>query len=98
AQIICKNNTLCTRLVWCIRRDISMLGGAKGIDASWFGSSSGFLGLRQRAARSHYDEPVAGAEWVAVSNQFFTTLIAPLSATLAGKDLDPWKANGVWGH
>ncbi len=66
--------------------DISIFGGAKGIDVGWFGSSSGFLGLvGQRAARPIYQEPLSGAEWVAVSNQFFTTLLAPLNATLAGK-------------
>ena len=70
-----------TRLVWCID------GRAKGIDVGWFGSSSGFVGLGQRAARPYYQESIAGAEWVAVSNQFFTTLIAPLTA----------KATGVWG-
>ena len=70
-----------TRLVWCID------GRAKGIDVGWFGSSSGFLGLGQRVARLYYQESIAGAEWVAVSNQFFTTLIAPLTA----------KATGVWG-
>jgi YidC/Oxa1 family membrane protein insertase len=77
-----------TRLVWCIRRDISIFGGAKGIDVGWFGSSGGFLGLGQRAARSYYQQTVADAEWVAVSNQFFTTLMAPLTD----------KANGVWGR
>jgi YidC/Oxa1 family membrane protein insertase len=77
-----------TRLVWCIRKDISIFGGAKGIDAGWFGSSAGFLGLGQRAARSYYQQTVADAEWVAVSNQFFTTLVAPLTD----------KANGVWGR
>jgi len=71
-----------TRLVWCID------GRAKGIDVGWFGSSGGFLGLGQRAARPYYQENIAGAEWVAVSNQFFTTLMAPLSA----------KATGVWGR
>src|SRR3984893_10453069 len=71
-----------TRLVWCID------GRAKGIDVSWFGSSGGFLGLGQRAARPYYQENIAGAEWVAVSNQFFTTLMAPLTA----------KATGVWGR
>ena len=71
-----------TRLVWCID------GRAKGIDVGWFGSSGGFLGLGQRAARPYYQENIAGAEWVAVSNQFFTTLIAPLTA----------KATGVWGR
>jgi len=70
-----------TRLVWCID------GRAKGIDVGWFGSSGGFLGLGQRTARPYYQESIAGAEWVAVSNQFFTTLIAPLTA----------KATGVWG-
>jgi YidC/Oxa1 family membrane protein insertase len=71
-----------TRLVWCID------GRAKGIDVGWFGSSGGFLGLGQRAARPYYQENIAGAEWVAVSNQFFTTLMAPITA----------KATGVWGR
>jgi YidC/Oxa1 family membrane protein insertase len=71
-----------TRLAWCID------GRAKGIDANWFGSSGGFLGLNQRAARPYYQENISGAEWVAVSNQFFTTLMAPLTA----------KATGVWGR
>jgi YidC/Oxa1 family membrane protein insertase len=71
-----------TRLAWCID------GKAKGVDVGWFGSSGGFLGLGQRAARPYYEESIAGAEWVAVSNQFFTTLLAPLTA----------KATGVWGR
>jgi YidC/Oxa1 family membrane protein insertase len=71
-----------TRLVWCID------GRAKGIDVGWFGSSGGVLGLGQRPARPYYQESIAGAEWVAVSNQFFTTLIAPLTA----------KATAVWGR
>jgi YidC/Oxa1 family membrane protein insertase len=71
-----------TRLVWCID------GRAKGIDVGWFGSSGGILGLGQRAARPYYQENIAGAEWVAVSNQFFTTLMAPLTA----------KAISVWGR
>src|SRR5207248_11648245 len=50
--------------------------------------SGGFLGLGQRAARPYYQESIAGAEWVAVSNQFFTTLMAPLTA----------KATSVWGR
>jgi len=71
-----------TRLVWCIA------GKAKGIDVGWFGSSGGFLGMGQRAARPFYQENIAGAEWVAVSDQFFTTLVAPLTA----------KADVVWGR
>jgi YidC/Oxa1 family membrane protein insertase len=71
-----------TRLVWCVD------GRAKGIDVGWFGASGGFLGMGQRAARPFYQEPLTGAQWVAVSNQFFTTLMAPLTA----------KATGVWGR
>jgi YidC/Oxa1 family membrane protein insertase len=70
------------RLVWCVN------GKAKGIDVSWFASSNGFLGLNQRAARPSYEEKFAGAEWAAVSNQFFTTLVASLTT----------KANSVWGR
>src|SRR5437764_2076313 len=77
-----------TRLVWCIERNVSVWGGAKGIDAGWFGSSGGILGMGQRAARPYFEQTLGGAEWVAVSNQFFTTLMAPLSA----------KATGVWGR
>jgi len=71
-----------TRLVWCVD------GRAKGIDVGWFGASGGFLGMGQRAARPFYQEPLTGAQWVAVSNQFFTTLMAPLTA----------KATGAWGR
>ncbi len=88
APIHPKDYPLYTRLVWCIRKDISIFGGAKGIDVGWFGSSSGFLGLGQRPARPVYQQPLAGAEWVAVSNQFFTTLMAPLTA----------QATSVWGQ
>src|SRR6266516_1186395 len=53
-----------TRLVWCID------GKAKGIDVGWFAASGGFLGINARAARPFYQENIAGAEWVAVSDQF----------------------------
>src|SRR5436190_13497493 len=71
-----------TRLVWCID------GKAKGIDVGWFAASGGLLGINARAARPFYQENIAGAEWVAVSDQFFTTLLAPLTA----------KANAAWGR
>jgi YidC/Oxa1 family membrane protein insertase len=82
APIHAKDYPSYTRLAWCIA------GKAKGIDVGWFQSSGGFLGVGQRAARPFYEENIAGAEWVAVSSQFFTTLIAPLEA----------KANRVWGR
>ena len=69
-----------TRLAWCVD------GRTKGIDVGWFGGGGGFFGLGQHPARALYEQSAAGAEWVAVSNQFFTTLVAPLGA----------KANNAW--
>jgi YidC/Oxa1 family membrane protein insertase len=92
APIHAKDYPTFTRLVWCIRQDVGVFGGAKGIDVGWFGSSGGFLGLGQRAARPYYQENVAGAEWAAVNSQFFTTLIAPLTDNAAQK------VNAVWGR
>jgi YidC/Oxa1 family membrane protein insertase len=64
-----------TRLVWCVN------GTAKGVDVGWFGASNGLFGIfGQRPERPLYNENVKGAEWVATSDQFFTTLIAPLTA------------------
>jgi YidC/Oxa1 family membrane protein insertase len=71
-----------TRLVWCID------GKARDKNVSWFEGGSGFFGVGQRAPQPFYQENTAPAEWVAVTNQFFTTLIAPLTA----------KSNGVWGR
>src|SRR5438067_5731419 len=82
APIHAKDYPSYTRLVWCID------GKAKGIDVGWFGGGSGFLGMGQRAARPLYQQNIAGAEWVAVSDQFFTTLLAPLTG----------KATQVWGR
>lgn len=71
-----------TRLVWCID------GKARDKNVSWFQGGSGFFGVGQRAPQPFYQENTAPAEWVAVTDQFFTTLIAPLTA----------KATGVWGR
>ena len=81
-----------TRLVWCIPHEIGVFHGAKGIDVGWFGSSGGFLGLGQRGARPYYDEKLPGAQWAAVSDQFFTTLIAPITDNVAAK------VSAVWGR
>ena len=64
------------------------LAAAAGFSAWWVSALPGLI----------YQENIAGAEWVAVSNQFFTTLMAPAYRQLAGKGLDPWKANGVVGQ
>jgi YidC/Oxa1 family membrane protein insertase len=71
-----------TRLVWCID------GKAHDKNVSWFEGGSGILGMGQRTPQLFYQENTAPAEWCAVTNQFFTTLIAPLNA----------KANGIWGR
>src|SRR5438067_7732092 len=81
APIHPKDYSYYTRLVWCLD------GKAKGVDVNWFGGGSGFFGIGQRAPQPFYQQDLAHADWAAVSDQFFTILIAPLSA----------KANGVWG-
>ena len=71
-----------TRLVWAIN------GKAKDRNVSAFQAGSGFLGIGAHAAQPVFQENFAGAEWTAVTNQFFATIIAPLSA----------KAIGIWGR
>lgn len=71
-----------TRLVWCVN------GESKGVDVGWFEGSGGFLGFGQHAPRPFYQEKVANADWAAMSNQFFTTILTPLNA----------KAGEVWGR
>jgi YidC/Oxa1 family membrane protein insertase len=82
APIHPKDYSYYTRLVWCID------GKAKGIDVNWFGGGGGLFGIGQHAAQPFYQQDLANADWAAVSDQFFTTLIAPLTA----------KANGLWGR
>jgi YidC/Oxa1 family membrane protein insertase len=71
-----------TRLVWCID------GKAKGVDVNWFGGGGGLFGIGSRAPQPFYQQDLANADWAAVSDQFFTTLIASLTG----------KGNGVWGR
>jgi YidC/Oxa1 family membrane protein insertase len=84
APIHPKDYSYYTRLVWSV-------GDGKdkgGIDVNWFGGGSGFFGINSRAPQPFYQQDLANSDWIAVSDQFFTTLIAPLTA----------KANGVWGR
>ena len=70
-----------TRATWCID------GKAKYTDVSWFAAQNyPIVGMQKRAAQQYHSEPLAGAEWVGVSNQFFVTLITPLTT----------KATSVW--
>ncbi len=70
-----------TRLAW------SVAGKAKGIDVSWFAAQNyPFVGVQKRAAQEFYSEKFAGAEWAGMTDQFFATLVSPLSV----------KATEVW--
>ena len=69
-----------TRVVWCIN------GKARDRNVSAFQGSGGFLGLGQHPPQPVFQENFAGAEWTAVTDQFFATIIAPLNA----------KATGIW--
>src|SRR5947207_10617044 len=71
-----------TRLVWCIN------GKARDRNVSAFQGSGGFLGIGAHPAQPVFQENFAGAEWTAVTDQFFATIIAPLNA----------KATGIWGR
>jgi YidC/Oxa1 family membrane protein insertase len=64
-----------TRLVWCIE------GKPKATDVSWFAAQSyPLVGVQKRAAQPMFQEKVNGAEWAAMTNQFFTSIITPLTA------------------
>jgi YidC/Oxa1 family membrane protein insertase len=70
-----------TRVVWCIN------GKANGIDVNWFPAQNyPLIGVEKRPAQAVYLEKVNGAEWAAMSNQFFTTILTPLN----GKVSDVW--------
>src|SRR5215475_11621785 len=71
-----------TRLVWSIN------GKARDRNVSAFQGSGGFLGIGAHAAQPVFQENFAGAEWTAVTDQFFATIITPLNA----------KATGIWGR
>jgi YidC/Oxa1 family membrane protein insertase len=71
-----------TRLVWYIN------GKARDRNVSAFQGSGGFLGFGQHSAQPVFQENFAGAEWTAVTDQFFATILTPLNA----------KAIGIWGH
>ena len=70
-----------TRLVWLVG------GHTKGIDVGWFAGGGGFFGMGQHPAASLPHAELNAADWVAASNQFFTTLVVPLTG----------KADAVWG-
>src|SRR5438445_8725963 len=80
-----------TRLVWCIPTR-GWFGGstlaAHDRNVSSFQGGAGFLGIGAHPAQPVFQENFAGAEWTAVTDQFFATIVAPLNA----------KATGIWGR
>ena len=73
---------LYTRLVWCID------GTTTDKNITSFQAGSGFLGLGAHGPQPVFQQNFGGAEWTAVTDQFFATIIAPLGA----------KATGIWGR
>ena len=70
-----------TRVTWCID------GKTRNTDVSWFAAQTyPIIGTQKRAAQQFFDEKINGAEWAAVSNQFFATIVTPISA----------KATSIW--
>lgn len=72
-----------TRLAWCVN------GSAKGIDVNWFAAQNyPLIGVQKRPAQPFYTEKLNGAEWAGTTNQFFATIVTPLTA----------KGGDVWGR
>jgi YidC/Oxa1 family membrane protein insertase len=70
-----------TRVTWCIN------GKTKSTDVGWFAAQNyPFIGKEKRPAQQYFEEKIADAEWLGVSNQFFAALITPLGT----------KATAVW--
>jgi YidC/Oxa1 family membrane protein insertase len=64
-------------------------GKRKDKNASSFSAQTyPLIGVERQAASSMFREPVNGAEWAALTNQFFTTLLTPLDS----------KGVGIWGR
>jgi hypothetical protein len=78
-----------TRLVWCIE------GSANETQVTWFAGGGGFLGVGQHPPRPLYQEKVAGAEWAAMTNQFFTTILTPINAKVSEAWTQPFEIKGT---
>jgi len=70
-----------TRLVWCIE------GKVNAVDVTWFPAQNyPLVGVQKRPAQPVRQEKVNGAEWVGMTNQFFTTLLTSLNS----KSVEMW--------
>jgi YidC/Oxa1 family membrane protein insertase len=75
-----------TRMVWCIE------GKPKATDVSWFAAQNyPLVGVQKRAAQPTFQEKVNGAEWAAMTNQFFTTILTPLNAKVVETWAQPFE-------
>jgi YidC/Oxa1 family membrane protein insertase len=75
-----------TRLVWCID------GKPKATDVSWFAAQNyPLVGVQKRAAQPTFQEKVNGAEWAAMTSQFFTTILTPLNAKVVETWAQPFE-------
>ncbi|MBA3883821.1 MAG: membrane protein insertase YidC [Chthoniobacterales bacterium] len=73
--------TVYTRLVWFAS------GKVKSTDVNWFPAQSyPVIGVEKRGPKEFFQERVNSGDWAGMSNQFFTTLLTPLTA----------KATEVW--
>ena len=76
-----KDMTAYTRAVWFVG------GKAKSTDVAWFAAQTyPIVGIEKRGEQKVFQEKVNGAEWGAMSNQFFTSIITPLD----GKVSEVW--------
>ena len=67
--------TVYTRLVWFVN------GKVKSTDVNWFPAQSyPIIGMEKRGPKDVFEERVGAADWAAMSNQFFTTVMTPLTA------------------
>ncbi len=68
-----------TRLVWCID------GKSKSTDVNWFAAQKyPLVGVEKRPAQPVFRETIgAGAEWAALSNQFFSVIFTPSSGKIS---------------
>ncbi len=68
-----------TRVTWTIE------GSPEHTDVTWFDPATyPLVGIERRPARDVFETTFAQADWAAVSNQFFVTLVTPQNAKLTG--------------
>ncbi|MEY2563684.1 MAG: YidC/Oxa1 family rane protein insertase [Verrucomicrobiota bacterium] len=81
-----------TRLVWCIE------GKVNAVDVTWFPAQNyPLVGVQKRPAQPTRQEKVNGAEWMGMTNQFFTTLVTSLNSKSTEMWARPFEIKGADG-